>query len=325
VLGARLKLPVGRNAESDPANEPEFLISERFVLPESSAPGFRAPRRTPIETRGERSMDPLSDLALPSRHVLTRLRDRRSGPVHIIDPFKVPPSEAVEKARALDDLGFPFVILASTDYESFETRMPPYVARIKAATSLPVLLHFPPRKGTGFPLTPGADAVILPALLGSQDDYFVWKSFLETLLTMPGRLDREQWPELLLTVALTFGEDRRTGDLLGTVPVGTRTDRLDRHIDVAVSFGFHMVYLYSRHSLVPPDVVRHFRDRLHPDQILFVSGNVRSRDRVTAYLDAGADYVGFAGALEDDDWRTTLEALATARPGLVPHIRGARP
>ncbi|MGI5484248.1 geranylgeranylglyceryl/heptaprenylglyceryl phosphate synthase [Streptomyces lavendofoliae] len=269
-------------------------------------------------------MEPSPDLALPSRHVLAGLRDLRPGPVHIIDPFKVPPAEAVEKAVALDELGFPFVILASTDYESFETRMEPYVARIKAATSLPVLLHFPPRKGVGFPLAAGADAVILPALLGSQDDYFVWKSLLETLLTMPGRMDREQWPELLLTVALTFGEDRRTGDLLGTVPVGTGTAQLDRHIDVALSFGFHMVYLYSRHAHVPPGVVRHFRNRLRPDQILFVSGNVRSRDRVTAYLDAGADYVGFAGALEHDDWRTTLSGLAPARPGLVPHIRGAR-
>ncbi|MER5358438.1 geranylgeranylglyceryl/heptaprenylglyceryl phosphate synthase [Streptomyces sp. NPDC002785] len=255
---------------------------------------------------------------------LTRLQGHPPGPVHIIDPFKVPQHEAVEKAVALDELGFPAIILASTDYESFETRMDPYVAAIKAATSLPVLLHFPPRKGFGFPLVGGADAMLLPALLGSRDDYYVWKSYLETLLNMPGRVDREDWPELLLTVALTFGEDRRTGDLLGTVPVATTTtEQLDRHIAVTRSFGFHMVYLYSRNAQVPIDVVRYFHERLDPDQILFVSGNVRSREQVTTYLDAGADYVGFAGALEHPDWRSTLKEMTATQ--VAPHRPGTRP
>ncbi|ANH95778.1 MULTISPECIES: geranylgeranylglyceryl/heptaprenylglyceryl phosphate synthase [unclassified Streptomyces] len=243
--------------------------------------------------------------------VLTRLRGHARGPVHIIDPFKVPQEEAVEKAKVLDDLGFPALILASTDYESFETRMDPYIAAIKEASSLPVLLHFPPRKGLGFPLARGADAVLLPALLGSRDDYYVWKSCLETVAALPGRAERADWPELLLTVALTFGEDRRTGDLLGTVPVATAgTEQIDRHIAVTRSFGFHLVYLYSRHARVPAEVVRRFRDRLDPGQILFVSGNVRRREQVDAYLEAGADYVGFAGALEHLDWRTTLTEMA---------------
>ncbi|MER6910208.1 geranylgeranylglyceryl/heptaprenylglyceryl phosphate synthase [Streptomyces sp. NPDC000594] len=242
---------------------------------------------------------------------LARLRDHPPGPVHIIDPFKVPQREAVEKAAALDALGFPAILLASTDYTAFEDRMEPYVAAIKQVTSLPVLLHFPPRKGIGFPLVTGADAVVLPALLGSTDDYYVWKSYLETLLTLPVRLDREDWPDLLLTVALTFGEDPKTGDLLGTVPVGTAgTAQLDAHLAVTRGFGFHMVYLYSRYATVPLDVVRHFRAGLLPDQILFVSGNVRSRSQITEYVAAGADCVGFAGALEHPDWRTTLKDLA---------------
>ncbi|MEU5085253.1 geranylgeranylglyceryl/heptaprenylglyceryl phosphate synthase [Streptomyces sp. NPDC021356] len=245
--------------------------------------------------------------------VLTRLRGHARGPVHIIDPFKVPQEEAVEKAKVLDDLGFPAIILASTDYESFETRMNPYIAAIKEVSNLPVLLHFPPRKGAGFPLARGADAVMLPALLGSRDDYYVWKSYLETVAALPARADRERWPELLLTVALTFGEDHKTGDLLGTVPVATAgTEQIDRHIAVTRSFGFHMVYLYSRYARVPAEVVRHFRDRLDPGQILFVSGNVRRRDHVDAYLEAGADYVGFAGALEHLDWRSTLTEMAGA-------------
>ncbi|MEU3885196.1 geranylgeranylglyceryl/heptaprenylglyceryl phosphate synthase [Streptomyces sp. NPDC029041] len=247
--------------------------------------------------------------------VLARLRDHERGPIHIIDPFKVPLAEAVEKAKLLDALGYPALILASTDYESFEARMIPYVAAIKEVTSLPVLLHFPPRKGLGFPLARGADAVVLPALLGSRDDYYVWKSYLETLVGLPGRIDHEDWPELLLTVALTFGEDHKTGHLLGTVPVATAgTEQIDRYIAVTRSFGFHMVYLYSRYTQVPVDVVRHFRRGLHPDQIVFVSGNVRRREHVTAYLEAGADYVGFAGALEHADWRTTLTEISPDRP-----------
>lgn len=247
--------------------------------------------------------------------VLARLREHRPGPVHIIDPFKIPVGEAVEKAAELDRLGFAAVILASTDYESFESRMEPYVAAVKEATSLPVILHFPPRRGIGFPAVGGADAMLLPALLGSDDDYFVWKSFLETLTTLPGRIPEESWPELLLTVALTFGEDRRTGDLLGTVPVTTSsTTEMDQYLAVAVTFGFHLVYLYSRHDQVPPEAVRHFRKMLRPEQILFVSGNVRTRRQITEYLDAGADYVGFAGALEHPDWRSTLAEMSGERP-----------
>ncbi|EFG04772.1 hypothetical protein [Streptomyces clavuligerus] len=260
---------------------------------------------------------------------LARLREHPPGPVHIIDPFKIPQHEAVEKAAALDALGFPAILLASTDYTAFEDRMEPYLAAIKQVTSLPLLLHFPPRKGIGFPLVAGADAVVLPALLGSTDDYYVWKSYLETLLALPVRLDREDWPELLLTVALTFGEDHKTGDLLGTVPVNTENiedtentedsrgargpaggNRLDTHIAVARDFGFHLVYLYSRYDRVPLDVIRRFRAGLRPGQILFVSGNVHRREQVDDYLAAGADCVGFAGALEHPDWRTTLKELA---------------
>ncbi|MER6403751.1 geranylgeranylglyceryl/heptaprenylglyceryl phosphate synthase [Streptomyces viridosporus] len=247
--------------------------------------------------------------------VLARLREHQPGPVHIIDPFKVPVTEAVEKAAELTRLGFAAVLLASTDYESFESHMEPYVAAVKAATPLPVVLHFPPRPGAGFPVVRGADALLLPALLGSGDDYFVWKSFLETLAAFPGRIPREEWPELLLTVALTFGEDTRTGDLLGTVPVSTAsTEEIDRYLHVARAFGFHMVYLYSRNEHVPPEVVRHFRKGLGPDQVLFVSGNVRSGRQVTEYLDNGADYVGFAGALEQPDWRSALAEIAGRRP-----------
>jgi heptaprenylglyceryl phosphate synthase len=247
--------------------------------------------------------------------VLTHLREHRPGPVHIIDPFKIPLAEAVDKAAELARLGFAAIILASTDYESFESRMAPYVEAVKKASGLPVILHFPPRKGTGFPAVPGADAMLYPALLGSGDDYFVWKSFLETLTTLPGRIPQEDWPEPLLTVALTFGEDRRTGDLLGTVPVATAsTAELDRHLTVAATFGFHMVYLYSRHSHVPADVVRYFRKGLAPEQILFVSGNVRTRRQITEYIDAGADFVGFAGALEHPEWRSTLAEMSGERP-----------
>ncbi|MEV2214835.1 geranylgeranylglyceryl/heptaprenylglyceryl phosphate synthase [Streptomyces sp. NPDC050997] len=263
----------------------------------------------------QRTEVPVAPPLLSPGAVLARLQGHERGPVHIIDPFKVPQAEAVEKAKILEDLGCAALILASTDYESFEARMDPYVAAIKEVSSLPLLLHFPPRKGFGFPLARGADAVILPALLGSRDDYYVWKSYLETLVNLPGRADREDWPELLLTVALTFGEDHRTGDLLGTVPVATTTtEQIDQYISVTRSFGFHMVYLYSRYAQVPADVVRRFRQRLHADQILFVSGNVRRREHVTAYLEAGADYVGFAGALEHDDWRSTLAEISADRP-----------
>ncbi|MFI9202958.1 geranylgeranylglyceryl/heptaprenylglyceryl phosphate synthase [Streptomyces sp. NPDC053048] len=231
-----------------------------------------------------------------------------------MDPFKVPVEEAVHKAVAVERLGLPFLILASTDYQDFDARMPGYVARVKAAVRIPVVTHFPARPGTGLPVADGADAMLCPALLGSRDDYFVWKSVLETAARAGhGTARTRPLPEMLLEAALTFGGDDVSFDAMATVPVERSPQALDFLIRVIRLLGFDVVYLYSRYEDVSPEVCRYFRQRLRPDQLIFIGGGIRTRQAIDAYIRAGADYVVFAGALEKPDWRAELERLCGRR------------
>lgn len=255
------------------------------------------------------------DASRPRRDVLAHLREHRGGLVHVIDPFKVPVGEAVAKAKAVTSAGMSFVLLASTDYENFEEHMPGYVDAVHAVTDIPVVLHFPPIPGRGFPTVPAADGLMLPALLGSDDSYYVWKSLLETYALSYGSSNA---PQPLLSAALTFGTDARSYARMGTQPVGADEDSAVSYATMSKRFGFDMVYLYSRNEYVTPATCRTFREHLDPDQLLFVSGRVRTPEQVDAFLEAGADYVVFAGALEHPNWRETLDQLYLAR-----HVRSA--
>lgn len=248
-----------------------------------------------------------------NERVLARLRLHRGFPMHVIDPFKVPVAEAVEKAVAVRALGHPALIVASTDYDRFEERMPGYLRALKEAVDIPLILHFPPRRGAGFPMVAGADAVMFPALLGSEDDYFIWKSYLETLADLPRRgIAPDRCPELLLAAALTFGPDPICYDLLGTMPVDQQPGRLEFLAEVISLLRFDVVYLFSRYAAVAPETCRFLRDRLRPEQLIFVGGGIQTSSQINVHRDAGADFVVFAGALEHPDWRASLERLCPA-------------
>ena len=159
-------------------------------------------------------------------------------------------------------------------------------------------------------MVPQADGIMLPALLGSDDAYYIWKSLLETFALRYD--DKRPHPQPLLSAALTFGADARSYDRMGTRPVGGDERHLTEYAEMARRFGFDLVYLYSRNENVSPETCRLFREHLDKDQLLFASGRVRTPEQVDSYLNAGADYVVFAGALEHPDWRTTLDQLYLA-------------
>ncbi len=244
------------------------------------------------------------------RDVLAHLRAHRGHVIHVVDPFKVEVAEAVEKAGAVAETGMPALLLASTDYEDFEAVMPAYVDAVREVTDIPTILHFPPIPGRGFPVVEEADSVMLPALLGSDDPYYVWKSLLETYALGNGSGSA---PQPLLSAALTFGRDDRSYVRMGTRPIGQDEESVAGYADRTRQFGFDLAYLYSRNEQVTARTCEIFRARMAPEQLLFVSGGVRSPEQVDAYLQAGADYVIFAGALETPDWRAALGRLCSAQ------------
>ena len=249
---------------------------------------------------------------------------RHSGRcIHIIDPFKVPPEEVVLKAITLEELGAPFLLLGSTDYEDFGSVMASLVARIREKVSVPIVSHFPPLRRGGLPFVRGIDVIIAPAVLTSENPQFVWKSLLETYREF-GKAEAkgESVPNAMLSAAFTFGEDPKSRRYMDTHSIsqseasGEELARIVRH------FGFHFVYLYSRNSKIELSLVRLVRQRLDRKIQLFVGGGVKSRVDVDRYIDAGADYVVFGASGERNEWREVFEKLITDSKSTVGHIYG---
>ncbi|MEM9556288.1 MAG: geranylgeranylglyceryl/heptaprenylglyceryl phosphate synthase [Acidobacteriota bacterium] len=247
--------------------------------------------------------------------VLERLRAHRPSILHAIDPFKVKLDQAVEKARALEELGFPAVILASTDWEDFDAVVDRFIDEIRAAThDLPILLHFPPRLGYGMPMVGAADATMYPFLLGSTDPYFAWQSYAETVQCLTDDPRRRPAREILHLAALTFGTDQPSHEVMALEPIESTRVRAERLLEMIEILGLQGAYLFSRYEMVPPSVCRIFREQMPSDKILFASGGVREPERAHQFFDAGVDFVVFCGALERPDWRPVLEALAAGAP-----------
>lgn len=262
----------------------------------------------------------LHSLSKPEPHssgegrVLEHLRSASGTCLHVIDPYKTRLGEAIEKARALEDLGFPLLILGSTDYCDFEQHVPRFVEALKDAVAIPVVLHFPPRPGRGFPVADEADAVLFTAVLNSSRTYFVWRSYLETLTALARRHPAPlRLPEFLFTAGMTFRPDPVSGAAVGAVPSDETPAALETYASVITTVGFDLVYLYSRHEHVPVELCESLRRRVGPDPLMVASGGVRSRDQIDAYLRAGVSFVAFGGALETPDWRTVLRQLAGRR------------
>ena len=162
-----------------------------------------------------------------SHSILQILRESRGGFLHVVDPYKIPVEEAVEKARALAALRFALLIVGSTDYTLFDSHMPRYLAALKGAADLRLLLHFPPRKGQGFPICPHADGVLLSCVDNPTDSYFAEQCVAETRALARHRAG--PCPEFISSVAYVFGQDDKSFAAVGARPIPTNRPSLDRH------------------------------------------------------------------------------------------------
>lgn len=238
--------------------------------------------------------------------VLSKLKNNRGGGIHVIDPFKIPIEEAITKAKKLEELGVCFIILASTDYENFHTIMEAYISRLKENVSIPLILHFPPRKGSGYPYVSNADAALYPLLINSESRYFSWESILETQQLSYKNDKACRMPEFIPSIALTFGEDLRSYNVMNISPIEQKNERLEVFCKAIELFKVPTIYLYSRYSRVLPATVKYFRDYFGPELLIFASGSVKNKSMVEEYVKNGADFVIYAGALECEDWEVKL-------------------
>lgn len=241
-----------------------------------------------------------------TRELVAYLHSTKGSAVCIIDPFKLADVEVLERAEMAEALGSPFIILASTDHPNFTERMTSLVPRVSSAVSVPTLLHFPPTRGEGLPVVQGATGYLWPALLMSWDPYFVWESLLESAARWPTILAGATPPEPILCAALTVGPDSQSESILKTHSLEENRQAVHETARMVRMLGLDMIYLYSRNQRVSPKTCAMFRGEILPNQLIFVSGNMRSGKDIVQYLHAGADFVGFAGACEGPDWRERM-------------------
>ncbi|GGK06725.1 hypothetical protein GCM10010123_40620 [Pilimelia anulata] len=251
------------------------------------------------------------DLSAPAARpgVLAALRAAAPGLLHVVDPYKVPVAEAAAKAAALARLGHPALLVGSTDNPAFDAHVAPYVAELRRHTDRYLVLHFPPVRGRGAPVCPGADAVLLHVVLDSADPYpGAAADTARAVAELPGP------PVVLRSASFAFGPDPKTAAAAGANPSAEDPAALAPYLDAVAGGDFDLAYLLSRHGRVSRAVCRLFRARLGSRRLLFVGGGVRTAGRVRAYADSGADWVVAGTALERPDWRRGLADLADPRP-----------
>ena len=231
------------------------------------------------------------------------------GTLHVIDPFKVSVSEAVEKVRVLNELAFAAVLIGSTDCDGFGSHVPPYVDELRRLSPLPLLLHFPPLKDLPFSAC-NADAIILHTVPCALDRYFAGAAVRDVVASL--RTARSPM-HVLRSASFTFGRDPKSHTVVTSSPAPRSAALLKPYALTAAAEGFDIAYLYSRHGRVPLEACRLFRALLRPSQLLFVSGGVTCAEQVVKYLDAGADFVVFGSVLEQPDWMERATALAVRR------------
>jgi heptaprenylglyceryl phosphate synthase len=239
--------------------------------------------------------------------ILDLLLRSRPGALHVLDPFKIHVEEAILKARTLERFGVAALLIGSTDCVCFEEYVAPYVAHLKSSTRLSLILHFPPKRGIGYRICDKADGVILHNVLNSTDDYYAGRCTVETFDRWV--VSSAEGPEALVSASFTFGPDAETSYAVGAIPTKETSRELARYAESVAKGAFDLAYLYSRHASVPLIACQEFRQRAKPRQLLFVSGGVRTRAQVDAYLKAGADFVVFGTALETKAWRCAVDDI----------------
>jgi heptaprenylglyceryl phosphate synthase len=242
--------------------------------------------------------------------IISLLNNFKPHAIAGIDPFNTGVGDAIEKIKYLKSLASPLVILSGTDYHSFEQFIPNYINEIKSQVDIKILTHFPQKKGFGFPLAYNADAIILPCLLTSKDEYYYKTSFIEFEEKIrTGELKKEALPEIIYGAGLTFFDDPKSEKHFASAPADASEQGILQYCETIKNSRIEIVYLFSRHGRVSATISQLFRKNIRRDQLLFVSGGIKTKEDINICTQNGADFVVFVGALEKPDWKETLNKL----------------
>jgi heptaprenylglyceryl phosphate synthase len=229
---------------------------------------------------------------------------RHSGSIiHSIDPFKVPLLVAKQKAKLLSTLGCPFLIVASTDFDH-QFPLQEYISTLADSGCPPIVTHFLPRVGVGYPVFNDTSAALCSRVLNAISLYFrgvPHVALAETGLPPVG-------VQLIKSAALTLGSDPKTNSLLDISFVYPSADTIASLLAANVGSA-EVIYLFSREIRVTPRLCRGVAQFINNRASLFVSGGISEPDEAADLLAAGANYVVVGTALEREDWESVARII----------------
>lgn len=233
-----------------------------------------------------------------------------NNPLVVIDPFKINLTEAKQKAKFLKDLGINVLILAGTDSHSLEKWIKSYVVEIKKEVDINIIVNFPPSYPNGFISFKDADATIFSHVLNSEEEYFRLKSFNIDQLKSSRAVD-ENFCNVLTCAGITFGDDAKSRQWVGAVPVDKKELTLIRFMDRIRQNKYDIVYLFSRYETVDLDVCKYIKNNLAENQLLIVSGGFSAKKSIETYLQNGVNYIACCSAFEIPNWKDRMLELLT--------------
>jgi geranylgeranylglyceryl phosphate synthase family protein len=239
--------------------------------------------------------------------------------IHAIDPFKIGPDVARRKTALLQEIGSPFVLLASTDFDE-EFKLEEYVNDIRSASELPIITHFPPVVGRGYPIVPNTNAVLLTAVLNSSETYFSCTN-LNRRSVRETNFNHGPFVRRIYSAAITLGNDCKSARLVYARPVGYDTSHIKDYLNRISEEMVTVVYLFSRHAILRPELCTEIRRCLPRNCVMIVSGCISTRHDAERLLEAGAQFAVVGTAFEGKDWEIQMGRFLKVGVGVSKGIR----
>jgi heptaprenylglyceryl phosphate synthase len=230
-----------------------------------------------------------------------------------IDPFKLRPREAAERAMALWQFGITHVIVGSTDDEGYDAVVPDLIAYLKRVTPVTVIEHFRPTKSHGFRRAAASDFVMMTTVGNSRDELYSACSHVEGIGDT-SRFDASQREHagVVKSRAFVFGADCKSARYVGVHHLpATATNEFGAAARMAAEAN-DVIYLFSRAERLSSAVCRGARAAAGSRFPIIVSGRIKTPAAVREALEAGASAVVIGSLLEEPGWHEQIESCAAA-------------
>jgi len=239
------------------------------------------------------------------QHLLSIKQNRGGGFFLLIDPDRLSERHSLSLTESAEDCGVDIILVGSSFM--LNNNFAPAVKKIKAATSLPVVI-FP---GSFAQITPDADAILFTSLIsGRNPNYLIDEQVKGAPLVRQYNLEPIPTGYMLIE----SGSLTSVQYISGTLPIPQfKSDIAAAHAMAAQFLGMQMVYLEAGSGAQKPVPTEMIRTVVaHVEIPVMVGGGISRPEECAERIEAGASFIVCGNCFEDDPKHTYLQELAAA-------------